>query len=480
MNIIFVASEAAPLAKTGGLADVAGSLPHALVEMGHEVSVIMPYYRQNIDGRGLPIERFDLVDMWIDGVQRYAPIHRVRIDHVQFYLIEQDDFFGRPELYGPPGGAYDDNLLRFVFMTRVALEIAGRLGQSVDWFHCHDWQTAFLPILLRRQYGHYANIAKARCMYTIHNLAYQGIFSADWIARLGLPADSFHVEGYEFYGQVNAMKAGIAYADEITTVSASYAEEILTPEYSWYLEDSLRAKQHALTGIVNGLDIESWDPATDTALSCHFDADHLSRKENCKRALQEHMGLEQRQDRPVLAVISRLAEQKGIDLIIEAIPHCLHQGYQLLVIGSGDLAYSETLTALAKAAPTQMAFFQGFNESIARQAYAGADMFLMPSRFEPCGLGQLMAMRYGVAPIARATGGLRDTIIDVSAYPYQGTGFLFNDAYLEAFIDAIERAVSVWKNPEHWQHILQRGMRRDSSWAASAALYSRLYQGDRS
>jgi len=477
MNIVFVASEAAPLAKTGGLADVVGSLPHALKRLGHDVTVIMPYYRRQIRASGTKIRPLkQSIPIWIDGVDRMAPLHEAKINGLRFILVEQDDFYDREGLYGASGGAYSDNLLRYIFFNRVALEAACLLKRRVDIFHCHDWQTGFMPLLLKTQYQHQPRIANAQCVFTIHNLAYQGVFPSFWIHRLGLPADYFHTGCFEFYGQINCMKAGIAAANRITTVSQTYAEEILTPEYGCHIEPFLSDHADKLSGIVNGLDMENWDPRTDTAIVANYAPGKMQGKKLCKAALQKKLGLTRNTDAPLLTMISRLAEQKGVDLLLDCAPDWLEKGYQLAVLGSGEPVYEAMLKRLAKERPEQMHFYAGFNAELARLIYAGGDIFLMPSRFEPCGLSQLMAMRYGNVPVVRATGGLKDTVVNYTDRKRTGTGFDFVQANPSEFRTAVETAVEVWRKPATWQRIVKRAMCRDSSWDASARSYAELYE----
>jgi len=477
LNIVFIASEASPLAKTGGLADVAGSLPHALQHIGHQVTVILPFYRRHLFANNIqcsPLEKS--VEMWADNTHRLCPLHEAIVDGLRFILVEQDDLYDREGLYGPPGGAYEDNLLRFLLFDRVALEVAAQLGSSVDILHCHDWQTGMIPLLLKTQYQHHLTIAAAKTVYTIHNLAYQGVFPSSWIHRLGIPSHYYHLDGYEFHHQINCMKGGIESADAITTVSPSYAREIMTPEYGCHLDTFLHNHADRLTGIVNGLDIDNWDPLTDINIAANFGAGKIAGKKKCKLALQEQCGLTVSDDTPLLTLISRLADQKGIDLLLSNANAWLERGYQLAILGSGDMYSEQALHTLAANNPKQMFFHRGFSETLARQIYAGGDIFLMPSRFEPCGLGQLMAMRYGNVPVVRSTGGLIDTVIDYSSNKSNATGFHFADASPEAFDTALEQAVSTYRTPAIWSKIRNRGLKRNSSWEASAITYATLYQ----
>ncbi|HKI62176.1 MAG TPA: glycogen synthase GlgA [Mariprofundaceae bacterium] len=477
LNIVFIASEASPLAKTGGLADVAGSLPHALQHIGHQVTVILPFYRRHLFANNIqstPLKKS--VEMWADNTQRICPLHEAVVDDLRFILVEQDDLYDRDGLYGPPGGAYEDNLLRFLLFDRVALEVAAQLGNPVDILHCHDWQTGMIPLLLKTQYQHHPTIANAKTVYTIHNLAYQGVFPSSWIHRLGIPSHYYHLDGYEFHHQINCMKGGIESADAITTVSPSYAKEIMTPEYGCHLDTFLHNHADRLTGIVNGLDIDNWDPLTDINIAANFGAGKIAGKKKCKQALQEQCGLEASADIPLLTLISRLADQKGIDLLLANANSWLERGYQLAILGSGDAHSEQALQMLAAGNSRQMFFHRGFSESLARQIYAGGDIFLMPSRFEPCGLGQLMAMRYGTIPVVRATGGLIDTVIDHNREKTKSTGFHFADATPAAFDKALEQAVSVYRTPTTWSKMRNRALKRNSSWEASAATYATLYQ----
>ncbi|MFQ5355063.1 MAG: glycogen synthase GlgA [Mariprofundaceae bacterium] len=477
MHIIFVASEATPLAKTGGLADVVGSLPHALKECGHNVRVILPYYRKQIAASGVQVKPLrQNVAMFLDGLPRIIPLHEARVAGLRFVLVEQDDLFDREGIYGPAGGEYADNLLRYTLLCRTALEAACLSGEPVDIFHCHDWQTGLLPLLLDTQYRHRPEITATRCIFTIHNLAYQGVFSADWLGRLGLPASAFHPGCMEFYGQVNCLKAGIASADQITTVSPSYAEEILTTEYGCNLDGFLQDHAHKLNGIVNGLDVDSWNPATDKMIASQFGPGNIKGKRNCKMSLQHELGLKNDEKAPLLAMVSRLAEQKGVDLVVDNLLSWIGSGYQLAILGSGDPYFERRMLELATEHPNQMAFFAGFNEKLARSIYAGADMFLMPSRFEPCGLSQLIAMRYGCIPVVRETGGLKDTVVDYGQFPDKATGFSFIEDTALSFHKAVQSAIEVFRKPKTWARIRTRAMRRDSSWNKSAKLYASTYK----
>jgi len=456
---------------------VAGSLPVELAGMGHTVRIFMPYYRQFIDDRDQEILHLSDLRIWIDGGERLVRLHETHIGGLQFLLVEQDDLFDRPHLYGPPGGEFGDNPLRFGLLCRTALATAIDILGAVDVYHCHDWQAGLLPLLLNEQYRHFPALTKTATVFTIHNLAYQGVFGADWIGRLGLPSHYFHPGGIEFHGYLNCMKAGILTSDSITTVSPHYAEEILTPEYGCQLEGFLAAHAYKLSGIVNGLDTNQWDPALDASLPKNFKPGSMAGKAACKLDLQNRLKLDAEADAPLLAVISRLAEQKGVDLLIENINGWMDEGHQLAVLGTGSPDYEAALSALAKKHRGRFAFYAGFDDALARQIYAGSDIFLMPSRFEPCGLGQLIAMRYGSVPVVRATGGLYDTVASYEDRPSLATGFAFADATPEALNACVTRATNIFRNKKQaWSRLQSRAMRRDSSWHASANRYAELYE----
>lgn len=476
LNIVFIASEATPLAKTGGLADVAGALPRALQKLGHRITVILPYYRRQITASGAEVRPMGKsIDIWADHRQWHCPLHETEVDGLKFILIEQDTLFERGDLYGPPGSAWDDNLLRYTLFSRAALETAAQSGKPVDILHCHDWQTGLVPLLLKTQYLHYRNIAQTKTVFTIHNLAYQGIFAPEWLGRLGIPTHHFHHDGFEFHGQINCMKSGILMADAVTTVSQTYAKEICTPEYGCELDGFLRNHTDKLSGIVNGVDTDTWNPATDSHIKANYAAGKAAGKKACKLAFQQQAGLKIDAGIPLMAAVTRLAEQKGIDLLLKAAPRWLKKGYQLAILGSGDPHTEHQLHELASRFPENFHYWRGFNEPLSHEIYAAADIFLMPSRFEPCGLGQLIAMRYGAVPVVRATGGLKDTVQDFDRAKGKSTGFQFEKADAEAFDKAVEQAVAVYRTPATWSRLMGRTLRRDSSWSASAKSYEDLY-----
>ncbi|RME85664.1 MAG: glycogen synthase, partial [Zetaproteobacteria bacterium] len=454
--VVHVGSEAVPFAKTGGLADVLGALPRAQAELGARTIVITPLYRKETI-KAFSAERLGaLVPIVVDGQSFTAQVWCAALDAgascaqpwrawrrgelgAAAWLVDVPALFQREGLYGPPGGAYADNPLRFTLFVRAAIEAVARFVPETSVLHVHDWQAALLPLLLRRQYAHYPRLARLPVVLTIHNLAYQGVFEASWRLRLGLPEEDFHPDGYEFYGQINFLKAGILASDRVTTVSPTYAREILTPGFGCGLDGFLRRHAEKLSGILNGLDTRLWDPATDPQLPVRYRATSLAGKGRVRAALLRRLGLKIGRASPLFGMVSRLVEQKGVDLVADCIPRWVARGWGIAVLGSGDPVLARMLKRLAAAHPEAVAFIEGYDEALARWIYAGADLFLMPSRFEPCGLAQMIAMRYGTPPVVRATGGLKDTVVDADADPDRGTGFAFDEATPQALDAACRR-----------------------------------------
>ena len=471
MEILFVASEVAPWSKTGGLGDVAGALPRALAARGHAVSVVTPRYG-SIDPRkaglvrreGAVRIRGEEATLW---VKKGTPT---------FYFVEHERLFGsRTGLYGDAGKDYPDNAERFVFLCRAALALPAATGARPQIVHANDWQTGLVPFLLRHEHGQDPALASAKTVYTIHNLAYQGVFPKQVVPHLGLPWDVFRHEAMEFYDQVSFMKAGLVFADALTTVSPTYAREILTPHGGHSLDPVLRQRQRDLHGILNGIDVAEWDPATDPHLPAHYSARAPAGKARCKAALLRELGLPERLETPLVAVVSRLAEQKGIDLVAAAVPDLLARDARLAVLGSGMPAYEEALARAARERPDRMAVRLGFDEGLAHRIEAGADVFLMPSRFEPCGLNQMYSLRYGTVPVVRAVGGLDDTVEDYDGWN-RGTGFKFREYSPPALLLAVRRALETFRDRRAWRGLVARGMAQDFSWGRSAETYEQLYR----
>jgi starch synthase len=473
MEILFVASEVAPLSKTGGLGDVAGALPAALAALGHAVSVVSP--------------RYGTIDAARHGFQAVHRAIRVRGEHttvwarrqgnLAHYLVEHDHFFGsRRGLYGEGPQEYGDNAERFAFLCRGALEAPAAFGLRPQVLHLNDWQTGLAAWLLRHEHAQDAVLAGTRSVFTIHNLAYQGVFRKEVLPALGLPWEVFRLDAMEFHDRLNLMKAGLVFSDALTTVSPSYAREIQTPEGGEGLDGLLRARSRDLSGILNGIDHQEWDPATDPHLPAHFDARRLAGKHACKRALQEEMGLPVRPEVPLVAMVGRLADQKGVDLVLAALPELMRRELQLVLLGSGRRDWEEAFAQAAREHPHRLAARLGFDEGLAHRIEAGADIFLMPSRFEPCGLNQLYSLRYGTVPVVRRVGGLADTVQDFDGWK-QGTGFVFADYDPRAMLAALRRAKEAFRDKRAWGAIARRGLALDFSWGRSAALYEALYDG---
>jgi len=471
MEILFVASEVAPWSKTGGLGDVAGALPRALADRGHAVSVVTPRYG-TIDAQAEGFERKDAVVR----VRGEATAVWVKRGKPTVWLVEHERLFGaRRGLYGEGGHDYSDNAERFTYLCRAALALPGATGMRPRIVHANDWQAGLVPFLLRHEHSQDPHLAGARTVFTIHNLAYQGVFPKAVVPHLGLPWDVFRYEAMEYFDQLSFMKAGLVFADALTTVSPTYAREIRTPEGGHSLDALLRHRAADLHGILNGIDVGEWDPATDRHLPAHYSARALAGKARCKAALQAEMGLPVRPDVPIAAVVSRLAEQKGMDLLVAAIPELLSREAQLVVLGSGDRRLEADLVRAARERPDRLAVRIGFDEGLAHRIEAGADVFLMPSRFEPCGLNQMYSLRYGTVPVVRAVGGLQDTVEDYDGWN-RGTGFKFRDYQPAAFLLAVRRALEVHRDRRAWRGLVARGMAEDFSWERSAASYEALYR----
>lgn len=476
LNILMAASEAVPYAKTGGLADVVGALSKALVKRDASVSVFLPLYSQ------IDLERFPLkstghtITVPVSDRLETGEIFFHELAGVQYYFIKNDPYFNRPGLYGTNEGDYADNAARFVFFSRAVLESAKVLGLHPDLLHCHDWHTGLIPVFLKAAYADEPTFQETATLFTIHNLGYQGIFwHYDW-HLLNLPWDYFNYEALEFYGKINFMKGGLVFADALSTVSPTYAKEIQTAAYGCRLEGILRKRRKDLYGILNGIDTEEWDPSRDPTIAATYDAKTLQGKEKCKTALQKEAGFPTRKEIPLLAMISRLSEQKGIDLLIGVFERVMGTGAQCMILGNGDKEYEVRLQALAKKYPEQAVVQIAYDHSLAHRIEAGADIFLMPSKYEPCGLSQMMSLRYGTAPVVRATGGLEDTITQFNPETLKGNGFKFKAYTATAFFRQIQNALSLFREKKKWRALIQNGMEGDYSWNASAEKYLKLYR----
>ncbi|MBZ5584529.1 MAG: glycogen synthase GlgA [Acidobacteriia bacterium] len=461
-----VSSEAAPLAKTGGLADVVGSLPPALRALGDEAAVCIPRYG-SIALKGLR-RVYDALPVYL-GVDRYDTAIYQAPEEYPFYLLDCPPLFDRAGFYGESGLDYPDNHIRFAVFCRGALAAARYLFRT-EILHCHDWQSGLVPAYLRTTFSLDPTFVGVKTLFTIHNLGYQGLFPKTILPEAALDPALFQPNGLEFFGSVSYIKSGIALADALNTVSPTYAREIQTPEFGFGLDGILRARAGVLTGILNGVDYREWSPETDPYIPARYSAADLSGKRVCKEELLAEFGLPAAPvGRPLLGIVSRFTRQKGADLLMEAIRDILAQDVYLVALGNGDPEYEEAFLALAGSFPDRVRVRVGFDEALAHRIEAGADMFLMPSHYEPCGLNQIYSLRYGTVPVVRATGGLDDTI-------EEGTGFKFTEYSGAALLGAVLEAVRTFSNEPVWRDMMRRGMARDFSWKTSAAAYSALYR----
>jgi starch synthase len=472
LKILLVSSEAVPFAKVGGLADVAGSLPKALRRLGHDARLALPKYgRINEAEFGLS-KVLDSLPVPVGSDHEPASIFESAVEGMPVYLVGSDKYFGREEVYG-----YDDDGERFVFFCRAALEMLKNLDWQPDVIHCNDWHTGIIPNWLGTIYKDDPFFANTATAFTIHNLAYQGIFGPELLEFANLADYGLipHPKDDGLSRLVVLMARGILFADVINTVSERYAQEILTPEYGERLDPILSQRRDRLFGILNGLDYEVWDPATDRDIVVNYDMDSLDRRVENKLALQRETDLPTDPDVLLIGVISRLADQKGFDILAEASDQLMELDLQFVLLGTGEERYHRVFANVAGKYQGQAAVFLKFDAALARRIYAGSDAFLMPSRFEPCGLGQLIAMRYGSVPIVRSTGGLADTVQGFDPATGQGNGFAFDEYSGEALLRAVKSALDVYGHKDTWRTLMERGMRADFSWQASARKYVELY-----
>ncbi|MEW6611759.1 MAG: glycogen synthase GlgA [Pseudomonadota bacterium] len=481
-RILFVTSEIMPLSKTGGLGDVSQSLPAALRHLGHDVRVLTPAYGSIAPdfGAGQPVAQLHLPGLTeaarlsvLDAPEGGYPI----------YLLHYPPYYQRPggPYQDPQGQDWSDNDQRFALLARVGQELAQGRVANLDWrpevVHANDWQSALLPYLLVLEER--AGASRPGTLFTVHNLAYQGIFPAAAVQRLGLPPADFHLHGTEYYGQFSFMKTGLVYADRISTVSPTYAREIQTPEFGMGLDGLLRERARDLRGILNGIDTRTWNPTRDAQLPARYEAGDLAGKTRCKRALQREMGLPEDADAFLFGVVSRLVSQKGMDLVADALPEMLAGGGQFALLGSGERELEERFQSFAADYPTQVAVRIGYDEGLAHRIEAGLDLFLMPSRFEPSGLNQMYSLAYGTPPLVRRTGGLADTVVDAdtqSPAVCAANGFVFDRPTVEDLLAAFRRARQRYRQPEAWRVLQQHGMSQDFSWERAAQEYVKVYE----
>ena len=476
MKILFAASEMTPYAKTGGLGDVVGALPGALSQLGHEVTCCLPFYRcaREAAREAKPIGlrlNIPLGNKMVTG----DVLELKRSDGVRVVFVRHDEFFDRSELYQTDTHDYEDNAGRFLFFSKAVVELIGSARFRPDVVHCHDWQAAF--VLVQAQYRAQTRGTEfaVKTVFTIHNLAYQGMFGSQDFPLTNLPGKFFTMDTLEFYGQMNLMKGGIVFADAITTVSRKYAEEILTPEDGMGLDPVLKTRKDDLHGIVNGVDYACWNPGSDPHLRRHYNLDDLSGKRACRADLLTKLGLDANETRPVAAFVSRLTEQKGVNVLADAIDDLTRLGAVVVILGKGERKYEEMLVESAKRFPRQIVVKIAYDEKLAHQIQGGADLLLVPSHFEPCGLTQLYALKYGTIPVVRSTGGLDDTIVQYDVQTGEGTGFKFISYTPAALVGAVQQAISLYKQPKKWQKLMRNAMACDFSWRASAREYEKLY-----
>jgi starch synthase len=472
MKVLFAASEAVPFIKTGGLADVIGSLPKELTRQGLDVRVILPKYGDIPAVYREAMTKVISFDVYIGWRKQYIGIEMLQHEGVTFYFVDNEFYFKRPGIYG-----YGDEAERFGFFCRGVIEALLLLDFQPDVIHCHDWQTGMIPVLLKAHYQHLPFYSEMKTMSTVHNLKYQGVFDQSLLKDLfGLSDDHFTGTSLELHGGASFLKGGLLYSDWITTVSQTYAEEIQTPFYGEFLDSLLRHRKDQLTGIVNGIDYDVFDPMTDSHLAVNY-RDSLPKKQQNKLALQERLGLLVNGDVPMIALVTRLVQQKGLDLIQHVISEILALDIQLVVLGTGDYAYEQMFRYAAQTHPDKVSAQIYFDESLAHQIYAASDLFLMPSQFEPCGIGQLIALRYRSVPIVRETGGLKDTVQPYNEFTGEGTGFTFSNYNAHDMLHIIRRAVFFYKNDrEAWLKIQQNMKKGDFSWKKSAQQYIALYK----
>jgi starch synthase len=476
MHIAFAASECVPFSKTGGLADVVGALPRALAALGHQVSVYLPRYRQT--KLADPQTMVRSITVPFDDKYRFCSVVTADTNTpagIRFYFVDYPPYFDRDALYGSSAGDYPDNAERFALFSRAVLEASKVLGVP-QVFHCHDWQSALVPVMLRTLYAEDPAFRDVATVFTIHNMGYQGLFPPDTLPLLTLPWELLTIAKMEFFGQVNFLKGALVLSDFVTTVSKKYSHEIQTTEYGFGLEGVLRNRAATVTGILNGVDYDEWSPQTDKFIGAKYSPQDLSGKLQCKHELLHAFGVTNADSRmPVFGIVSRFAAQKGFDLIAQIMDRLAREEMIMVVLGSGDKLYEEMFQRLNKQFPHKIAAKVAFDNAIAHKIEAGADMFLMPSKYEPCGLNQIYSLKYGTVPIVRATGGLDDTIEPWDARTGKGTGFKFSDYTGEALLATIKQALLAYRDPSSWQTLMRNGMSRDFSWGASAREYGKIY-----
>jgi len=476
MRILMVTPEANPYARSGGLAEVIFALAQALVKLKHQVSVVLPLYRQvresgrsfNFTGKTLSIP--------LSWKTLPAEIHEAEMDHLHFYFVGQDALFNRECLYGTPYGDFEDNSERFIFFSRAVVEMLEALQLDFDVLHAHEWQSGLVPVYLRTLYHERERFKSLPVLYTVHNVGYQGLFSSFDLPLTGLGWELLSPKALEFYGKLNFMKGGLVFADLLSTVSAKYREEILTPEYGFGLEGLFQERAEELYGIMEGVDYQRWDPARDSFLAATYDSKRLKGKQACKAALARHFDLNLPEDRPLLGMTTRFQERKGLDLVEAILDDLMRLDTGFVLQGTGEERHQYLLEEMAARYPGRMGLSIGYTEELAHQIIAGSDLFLMPSRYEPCGLDQLYCLRYGTIPVVRATGGLDETIQEYDPAAGSGNGFKFGGYTPAEFLGAVQRALAVFQDRKAWEALMRKNMALDFSWDTVAPKYVELYQ----
>lgn len=479
LRILIAASEMAPFYKTGGLADVTGALPKVFSHFGAETIVILPYYKKAI------LEPFQTtsylsslkipnpVSSPIGQVVQMTGMHSHKI-----FLIENDAYYNHTGLYGTATGDYADNLERFTFFSSAIIEFIRHTNWNPHIIHCHDWQTGLIPAYINSTYAKDPQINRIGTLFTIHNLSYQGIFSNDLYSLTNLPWEDYLPEKIEYYGDFSLIKAGIVYADKLSTVSKQYSIEIQSPDFGEGLDGAIRMKKNNLYGILNGIDYDTWNPETDTAIAKPYTLQTYHNKFATKTALQQRCGLRVTKDQrtPIIGMVTRLADQKGLDLITSQFDTIMREHVQLVILGTGDEKYHELLHSMSKKYKDKLSVQLSFDEQFARLIYAGADIFLMPSRFEPCGLGQLIAMKYGTIPVVHHVGGLADTVQPYNPLQRTGNGFIFSEYSSRALMDSLKNALDLFQDSHKWLQIMSNAMTADYSWYQSGSKYMQIFK----